>query len=233
MPTDTLIHELEHSKNAPKHAGGLFANIFPVLTAIATCVFVVFCALLWKVNKETYQSSIAAQRAFITTTGLDARVGRIADNDGKKVIGYTFGTAWVNSGSTASKTATMLNSVAVWPAAPQGGFDFDSLPDIGKRSFVFSPKQGTPAPPAFVSLENMEAAAQGKAHVFFWGWVVYHDVFPGTPTRLAEYCIELTNVKWTKVDHSDLGAELTMATPACQTHNCLDGECPDYKKRTE
>jgi hypothetical protein len=228
-------NDREYNEDEKPNMWQWIRNIFgksAVWTAIFTGLLTLFTFFLYQVSNRTNETAVATQRAFITSTGVGA-VSKVTDVDGKKIAGYTFNVAWVNSGSTPAKTVTMQNNLAVWPSVPDSGMDFNSLPQAEKKSFVFGPKQGTALAAGSVSLSDLESALAGRAHVFAWGWVVYHDIFPDTPTRLTEYCIDVLNPRWSKSDHSESSGDVMVDTPPCKVHNCYDDECPDYKKRTE
>src|SRR5271157_1624789 len=191
----------------------VFVGTASAWTALFTCVLMVFSGLLWKVGKEANQTSMATQRAFITSTGLSSAVCKVPDNDGKKVAGYSFSTGWGNSGTTPTKTATYQNNVTIGRVSPTIGFDFDTLPQSEKKDFVFGPKQGLGIAATAISLNDMNAAGEGKVHIFFWGWAVYRDIFTDTPPHLTEYCIEVTDPKWTKPDHADITGDVVIQTP--------------------
>jgi len=75
--------------------------------------------------------------------------------------------------------------------------------------------------------------AQAKAsHLYVWGWLSYHDVFAGTPTRLSEFCDEITNIRSSKPDMTDPTSQITWNLSLCPVRNCSDEECSDYKEKT-
>ncbi len=79
----------------------------------------------------------------------------------------------------------------------------------------------------------MELVQQGIKHAYLWGWAAYTDIFPGTPMRYSEYCIEIDNPRWNKKDHSDASGEIAFDTPSCPVHNCYDGNCAGYKAKVQ
>ena len=71
-------------------------------------------------------------------------------------------------------------------------------------------------------------------HLYFWGWMAYRDVFPGTPIRLTEYCVELANVTATGEEHTSPSTNFNWTTQPCPVaHNCYDEYCPDYEERIQ
>jgi hypothetical protein len=71
--------------------------------------------------------------------------------------------------------------------------------------------------------------------IFFWGWVIYNDVFPQTPVRLTEFCEEVNGI-------AVMGSSVTNPNPLipkmrpnlnlkeCNQHNCTDEYCSDYQE---
>jgi hypothetical protein len=98
---------------------------------------------------------------------------------------------------------------------------------------VFGPKQAYEGIPVFVSLADLNSAEQLKRRIYIWGWVVYRDIFPGTPAHLSEVCLEVLNPQWTKPSHADPTGDLKINSLPCETHYCYDVDCTDYTKRTK
>jgi hypothetical protein len=87
--------------------------------------------------------------------------------------------------------------------------------------------------PIQISSEDLEKVAEGKKHLFVWGWTTYRDIFTGTPKRLSEFCTEVVSITWTKPDHTDAASDINTVNPPCPTHNCYDEDCVDYSSRTK
>jgi len=139
-----------------------------------------------------------------------------------------------NSGTTATEYSTYEMSVALQDTVPDKDTNFDALPQSERYEFVFGPKHGYDGLGASVYLSDIESVAQEKKHMFFWGWVVYRDVFSGTPIRLSEFCLNMTNPQWQKPDHTAQPGYISMTNLPChETHNCYDDNCSDYSKRIE
>ena len=137
-----------------------------------------------------------------------------------------------NSGTTATKFSTYELAVASLDAAPQEGTNFDALPQSERNQWVFGPQSSYDGLGAPLSIDNLEAVQQGTRHTFVWGWVVYRDTFAKTPLRLSEFCLTITNPRWTKA-HNDATGDTAITTLPCATHNCYDENCADYGKRVE
>jgi hypothetical protein len=62
-------------------------------------------------------------------------------------------------------------------------------------------------------------------HRFFWGWVAYRDVFPGTKRHLTEFCRELGFVGYRPSNQN-----VSLSFDSCRHHNCTDESCEDYEE---
>jgi len=149
-----------------------------------------------------------------------------------KVTGYKLHEGWVNNGTTPTQTAVAQYNVANSPDRPSRGTDFAQLPQAERQEYVVGPKASWEVIPVPLSFDMLAATTSGR-HVFAWGWVVYRDIFEGTPSRLSEFCFELTNPKWFGADHTNPTTGFTVETLPCQTHNCYDERCEDYAKLSQ
>lgn len=200
-------------------------------TAGATVAMVIFSSLLWRVSREANQTNIATQRASMSSLG--PAVTKVPSADGKTTKGYNFYFTWANSGTTPTKDAVMQSSISLGNYTLDAGTDFSKLPQGETRNFALGPKAAIQMEPTYVSLEDLEAVDQRKKHLFFWGWTRYHDIFPGTPMRLTEFCFEVVSVTWSKPDHADFSADMSMLNPTCKVHFCFDDACEDYEQHNK
>jgi hypothetical protein len=210
----------------------LFQGKSAVWTAIFTCALCLFSFLLYEVNRQANDTSIATQRAFITYGGVGP-IEKIT-KDGSPtgpLTAYGIHIPMVNSGTTATKYSISELSASVGDLIPNNGTDFESLPHSERNRFLWGPRQAWDGQPLILSLDDMNAVEQKKKHIFLWGWVVYRDIFDGTPIHLSEFCTEITDPKWTKPDHIDVTGDLRVNTMPCPTHNCYDQDCADYTAR--
>lgn len=69
------------------------------------------------------------------------------------------------------------------------------------------------------------SSAPLAGHRFFWGWVAYRDVLPGTKRHLTEFCRELRFVGYRSSNQN-----LSLNFNSCQHHNCTDESCEDYEE---
>jgi len=149
-----------------------------------------------------------------------------------KVTGYKVHEAWVNNGTTPTQTAVAQYNVANWSDRPTHGFDFGQLPQAERQEYVLGPKASWEVISVPLSFDMLATAISGR-HVFAWGWVVYRDIFKGSPPRLSEFCFELTNPKWRGGDRTSPSTLFSVDTLPCQTHNCYDEYCDDYPKLSQ
>src|SRR5271168_4444161 len=104
---------------------GMLKKIFN--TGVWTCVFtgvlMVFSGLLWKVNENANDTSIATQRAFISFVGPIL----VKDIQGRKLKGLNVYYGLTNSGTTPASAANLEWNISLGPTNPQKGVDFDTL----------------------------------------------------------------------------------------------------------
>ena len=206
------------------------------LTAIFTGVLMIFNGLLWYVTKQSTESTLASQRAFLSIAFSPSIEGvldsRSATNPGK-ITGYRVHMGWVNNGATPMLTALAEFNVANGADRPARGFDFAQLSQAERQEYVVGPHASWEVLPVPMSFDTLTSTESGR-HTFAWGWVVYRDIFKGTPARLSEFCFELTNPKWLGgPDHTNPTNPVSVTTLPCQTHNCYDEQCEDYPKLSE
>ncbi len=197
-------------------------------TAIFTFVLMVFSGLLWKVNDKATETSIASQRAFVSASGPVI----MKDIRGRKWVAVSVYYLWSNSGTTPAKNEASEWNMSLGPTIPGKGLDFDNLPQSERLSLVLGPKAGFQLPPVYLSTEDLEMVAEGKKHLFFWGWTTYRDIFSGTSVHLSEFCTDITSATWTMPDHTNPTADWKTTSPPCPVHNCYDQDCEDYSTRT-
>lgn len=191
MPDDTDWEQTtEARENGKENVNSMLKSIYNRLfdgkagawTAAFTCVLAVFSYLLWQVSRDANNTSTATQAASVSSFGPG--IVKVPNADGKTLKGYNIFFNWANSGTTPTKSTVMQANVSMGSSSPSKGFDFSTLQQSSSVTAVLGPKAGIQVPPNFVSIEDVQ---QGKKHMFFWGWVVYHDIFSDTP-RLSEYC---------------------------------------------
>jgi hypothetical protein len=213
-------------------------------TAVFTGILTLFTGLLLLVamrqttisrqstelSRQSTESSRASQRAFLGIA-ISPRLEAVAPQG--KVTGYKVHMGWKNNGTTPTQSALAEFNIADWAERPSRGFDFAQLPQAERQEYVVGPQASWEVLTVPLSFDML---SDGR-HLFGWGWVVYRDIFKGTPVRLSEFCFELTNPKWLGPTGPVVGLDrlkpntlFVLDTPPCQTHNCYDEQCEDYPK---
>lgn len=115
------------------------------------------------------------------------------------------GSPWVANGANglAAKGGILTQSVAI---------DNKTVQEFIQQNPVNGPWQGRIGVP--------DHPTRG---IIFYGWVVYRDIFPNSPEHLTEFCRDLQTLV--------LVGTAQAAWGYCNTHNCSDEDCPDYKER--
>jgi hypothetical protein len=206
-------------------------------TAVFTGVLVVFTFLMYRVADETNETSRTTQRAFMNFAASTAgvRYSKSGDMVSQEVL-----LNWANSGTTPAKDAVSRVSVQAWRTDLPDGFAFPDVGDSQRVMLTFGPKDVTGIPVA-VPLQDLRDAWEGKAKIFFWGWIVYRDIFPDSPERLTQFCTQMHQltifpgdntprpVTANHIGRSDVN--LGWKVKPCPVHNCYDEDCPDYAER--
>lgn len=196
--------------------------------AIFTGLLVLVNIRLCSISNITKDILLKNQTAYINFKTISGK--KIADPQGKKLIGIEFHVEWENSGTTPTKKARSSSNRQVWPTELPKGFGFEDLEKVEKRSTIIGPKQ-TVSSSLIVPIDDLIKVRQRKSHLFFWGSVIYNDAFIGTPIRVTEFCQEIINVRSTKPDLTDLSTDITWDILPCSEHNCYDEDCPDYRSQ--
>jgi hypothetical protein len=229
----------------------LFKNKAGMWTAVFTGVLSVFTLLLWNVAKSTDQTSRASERAYLSFVQLGLGVDLLG-NDLRTWSGQEFLLNWLNSGNTPATGVVIETNAQAWRSSLPEGFDFPEIKDKNKTVAAIGPKSsyGTTSD---INKDDLMDAWAGKSRIFFWGSVVYKDVFPGDPDRLSEFCVEMTHVTFKQAPETNrptpraggaaapdqsvppaiVGGVVGYQWQACREHNCYDQDCKDYFDRVQ
>ena len=200
-------------------------------TAIFTAVLCLFTFFLWRVSDAANGLNAANQRAMVNFNGPG--VGKTLSPDGKTVAAYQVLYAWSNSGRSPAKSAISQYNASLSDLRPDRSLDFDSLPTRETLPLIVGPGTVFQLPPVVLTVSDLEDVSTGKKHLFFWGWITYKDGIPDSPTRLTEFCTDVTSINWGSGDHNSLSNNPTLNTPPCAQHNCYYEECGDYAERVK
>jgi hypothetical protein len=88
----------------------------------------------------------------------------------------------------------------------------------------------------YVGDKPLSVTIESDKRIYFWGWIVYRDIFPETSPHLTETCQHLIGVAVNEpmgklitfpiTDWSGFGISLNHQ--GCERHNCTDADCPEY-----
>jgi len=218
-------------------------------TAIFTGVLSVFTYFLWTVAKSTDETSRASERAFLNFSQLGLGVKLIGAD--ARWAGQEFSLNWTNSGNTPASDVVIDAGAQAWRTDLPPGYNFPE--NRANTLSVVGPK-GVYGTIATVSNVDLMDSWSGRSRIFFWGSVVYKDIFREDPDRLSEFCIEMTHVTFaTGAPPQSQTVQRVPTTPstaagivaptsdtmtafqwqACREHNCYDQGCADYTQRVK
>ena len=93
---------------------------------------------------------------------------------------------------------------------------------IPSSPFALGPKeQDATGPRLTIPVSVLQGVEDKTTHLYFWGWLIYQDVFPNTPVHISMFCMELTDVRGSLV----AGTTYQFNWSLCSHHNCADDEC--------
>jgi hypothetical protein len=209
----------------------LFKDKGVMWTAVFTGILTLFTYQLYRVADLTDETHRANARAFLSLAGPVLGPRYTAPPD--EWIGQEFSLNWVNSGTTPARNVIFQSSVEAWPNDLPAEFSYADN-RASRVNGIVGPKAvyGTLA---HVSKADLVSTWQSKSHLFFWGSVVYKDIFPGDPDRLTEFCLEMTHL--TINNAKDIlepnAALIGFQWQSCKAHNCYDEDCKDYSAKVK
>ena len=182
-------------------------------------------------NKIGREANIVSQRAFVFIPGdYDVISGSLAKTKEKswlfsfkmKNSGNTPATIngdYVNSNGSYNATYEPLPSNFEFPDNPGGGPFPNTITKVART--VIAPHEEWGLSGLTIQDSVFERVNKGEAHVYFWGWVSYSDVF-GCPHR-TEFAREVVSAQKT----TSGGRAFFMGN--LPEHNCIDKDCKDYQ----
>jgi hypothetical protein len=204
----------------------LFLNQSNAWIAAFTLVLAVVAVFSYCNYKKTNEIFVSTQRAFVRFKNIQG--ANIMDSKGQKLLGLQFFVELENSGTTPTRSAFAQSNFQAWRTPLPKGFAFEDLTKTEKRiSMSIGAKASALNGPLFVDIDTINDAIQKKSFLFFWGWIIYHDIFKGTPTRLTEFCCQLDPIRVT----GNPDKTIIWTVSACVEHNCFDEDCSDYQTR--
>jgi hypothetical protein len=214
---------------------------------------IAFCTLVYAVvsgfqlsalidSNEINRNSVqAVQRAFVQWGGFSIQgvLKKLPSGDERFIQVQN---NWQNSGNTNAKAVVQYFQVARLNkelddkefAGPAKDRRFSAY--IGPKG-VLSASDEKPIS-FYVGNERIKAThIFNDRSIYFWGWIVYRDVFPKTKPHITEFCKSLTALATTLPlgsksnvipDFGTANVNVTMMHKDCETHNCTDDDCADY-----
>lgn len=192
-----------------------------------------WCAMLDS-NKISRAANIVGQRAFVFVPEppqIDAATD--AQTGGN---GWAFTYQMQNSGNTPARSvrhyinSNLSRANTTWEELPEN-FSFpDNRSSIGPFAnsttnagfHIIAPQQKLDFTQLWIPNEVLKNVTNGKAHVYFWGWITYDDVFGcGHKTEFAMQVVSMQ-----KPSPKDRERFFFSTYPE---HNCTDKDCKDYE----
>jgi hypothetical protein len=201
-------------------------------TMVFTGFLTVFTFFLFRVSDNTDKSIRVTQRAFVSYRGVASNPAG-QDPITKKIVFYGFSVSWENTGTTPTRNATMHVSPYFAREPIPTGWGY---PDLYPNSIehipahvVIGPRGLIATTPTDVPTYQMQLLSNKTSHFYFYGWVLYNDVFEGSPKHITEFCTEIVTL--INQDFSEASASHGVIQSDCAEHNCYDRECSDYAER--
>jgi hypothetical protein len=173
------------------------------------------------------EALVDVQRAFVFPGNVRPQTFGDAING---ITSLSLRFSWENSGTTPAKDATNHISYQLMANELPDDFSFpDRWPQKGKHintTTMIAPRGGIDALVGPISINDFKAMKSLGAHMYFWGWVRYHDVFEKSE-HLTEICFELTDFNGDVFSIKPVMLEPVLTS--CNIHNCYDEECKGEK----
>jgi hypothetical protein len=171
---------------------------------------------------ETEKLAIThAQRAFITF-GQSPTVNTVpTDNSQTQASVHQFRVTLENTGMTPARDAHHYFNYRFQADPLPIDFNFSDNEGGGITPFVIGPRQLLTGGELDIRPEILLGVKNHQAHLFFWGWVTYWDVFPNTTQHVTMFCSELTDVYGDPLKTTPFPVGFSI----CIHHNCTDQDC--------
>ena len=170
------------------------------ITALATIVIAAFTGTLWRATSTqallTKEALITDKRPFVFARDI---MHYWEFNPISKQYSWRFRPVWENTGSTPTRNARIYTDCELRSTRIEKGFDFTKIRYPNGRGH-FGPKYSAPGglapqpPTAAISPQDIIDIQEGRKFLYFWGWIKYFDVFPGTPEHITRFCWQITPV---------------------------------------
>jgi hypothetical protein len=128
-----------------------------------------------------------------------------------------------NAGTTPTRSLVMDSSYQYFsPGTMPANFSFPDLSGGPPHNEYLGPKAKIVAARVDVPMSTEEEIADGKKHLFIWGWATYKDIFRGTDPHVTKYCVEIVIKRIKGLNGKEA---LITNTEYCRKNNCTDDDC--------
>jgi hypothetical protein len=112
--------------------------------------------------------------------------------DPNQPFGWRCVVIWENSGATPTQNLKMWVSWGRFTAPLPDDYAF---PDRGERSgdsaTIIGPRGQVSTTVFTLDFEHAMSLIQQRSFTYIWGWAEYRDIFPNTPRRRTEFCVQV------------------------------------------
>ena len=187
-----------------------------------------------EINREALES---VQRAFISFPGVQSEaVYAIDKNTPAKLSEFRFHAQIQNNGNTpASEAVGMFFGDSTLSTEPDEKQFLNRIvaPWHGmvgaKEAKIFGDHR---IPYSYFLGEGGKRPTGDGKLLFFWGFVIYHDILPKTKTHVTEFCQLVDEILVNADRPQTLSGQYKFTFRDCNQHNCADEQCKDYKEIT-
>jgi len=200
----------------------VFLDLLLILIGVKlACIYSSQLKAMLKSNEINREALESVQRAFIFLAPVEGTAYK--NSAGTKIKSFSFRFPWENSGVTPTRNMATHVNWTFLPGPLPNDFSFPDLWSPGQphiNAHVAIGPKGSTNSTVPVSIEYINAMLAHKAHLYFWGWAKYRDIFPNTPDHLTEFCMELTDLRFVRAEQ-----RFQPEWVSCISHNCYDEEC--------
>jgi hypothetical protein len=166
----------------------------------------------------TIAESRMDQRAFVNFAKV-MQDSPVLIPDKNEVQEWEFWPRMGNSGNTPTRNAHSHMSFVYLPTTIPDGFKYvDYAAPSPNTPFFLGPKEeGVTGPVAQIPISILQGVRDKTTHLYFWGWLTYHDIFPKTPLHISMFCMELADARGAFIG----GSRYQFNYSLCPRHNCV------------
>jgi hypothetical protein len=216
--------------------------------AVFDFAVVIFTAGLWWTSYEqwhiTKEGLESVQRAFVIYGGTIADNQRSGPTEEKK-RDVTVTDAWMNEGNTPAIQVIHYSKIDELSGEPDGNTFIGDAEEasskyIGpKGDLTYTNDKPLDFYTGGIAIVRGQSTLHVTKNIFLWGWVRYKDILPDTSFHLTESCYRLSGIgTLPEASSADIPTQqgenylpmISLSWSGCATHNCVDEDCPDYKK---